>query len=96
MEEGSLRCDANISIMPKGSKVFGTKVEVKNMNSISNVKRAIDFEIARQTEVLSGGGTIQGETRGFNGLNGSTFSLRKKEALNDYRFFQNQTCRPRL
>jgi aspartyl-tRNA(Asn)/glutamyl-tRNA(Gln) amidotransferase subunit B len=96
MEEGSLRCDANISIMPKGSKVFGTKVEVKNMNSISNVKRAIDFEIARQTEVLNSGGIIQGETRGFNGLNGSTFSLRKKEAINDYRYFPEPDLPPTI
>jgi aspartyl-tRNA(Asn)/glutamyl-tRNA(Gln) amidotransferase subunit B len=96
MEEGSLRCDANISIMPKGSKVFGTKVEVKNMNSISNVKRAIDFEIARQTEVINSGGIIQGETRGFNGLNGSTFSLRKKEAINDYRYFPEPDLPPTI
>jgi aspartyl-tRNA(Asn)/glutamyl-tRNA(Gln) amidotransferase subunit B len=96
MEEGSLRCDANISIMPVGSQVYGTKVEVKNMNSISNVKRAIDFEIARQAEVLNCGGTIQGETRGFNGLNGTTFSLRKKEAINDYRYFPEPDLPPTL
>jgi aspartyl-tRNA(Asn)/glutamyl-tRNA(Gln) amidotransferase subunit B len=96
MEEGSLRCDANISIMPKGSKVFGTKVEVKNMNSISNVKRAIDFEIKRQTEVLLSGGSIDGETRGFNGLNGSTFSMRKKEAVNDYRYFPEPDLPPTI
>jgi aspartyl-tRNA(Asn)/glutamyl-tRNA(Gln) amidotransferase subunit B len=94
MEEGSLRCDANISIRPKGSSTFGTKVEVKNMNSISNVKRAIDFEIARQTELVKQGGTVVGETRGFNGLNGSTFSMRRKELVNDYRYFPEPDLPP--
>jgi aspartyl-tRNA(Asn)/glutamyl-tRNA(Gln) amidotransferase subunit B len=94
MEEGSLRCDANISIRPKGTTAFGTKVEVKNMNSISNVKRAIDFEIKRQTEVLQSGGTVMGETRGFNGLNGSTFSMRRKELVNDYRYFPEPDLPP--
>lgn len=94
MEEGSLRCDANISIRPKGAQEFGTKVEVKNMNSISNVKRAIDFEIQRQTEMVEGGGSISQETRGFNGVNGSTFSMRKKEALNDYRYFPEPDLPP--
>ncbi len=96
MEEGSLRCDANISVMPKGSKVFGTKVEVKNMNSISNVKRAIDFEIDRQIALIESGGIVSGETRGFNGLNGSTFSMRKKEAINDYRYFPEPDLPPTL
>lgn len=96
MEEGSLRCDANISVMPKGSKVFGTKVEVKNMNSISNVKRAIDFEIQRQIELINSGGTVDGETRGFNGLAGTTFSMRKKEAINDYRYFPEPDLPPTI
>lgn len=96
MEEGSLRCDANISVMPKGSKVFGTKVEVKNMNSISNVKRAIDFEIERQIELINNGGTVEGETRGFNGLAGTTFSMRKKEAVNDYRYFPEPDLPPTI
>lgn len=96
MEEGSLRCDANISVMPKGSKVFGTKVEVKNMNSISNVKRAIDFEIERQIELINSGGTVVGETRGFNGLAGTTFSMRKKEAINDYRYFPEPDLPPTI
>lgn len=96
MEEGSLRCDANISVMPSGSKTFGTKVEVKNMNSISNVKRAIDFEIQRQIALIEDGGRVQGETRGFNGLNGSTFSMRKKEAINDYRYFPEPDLPPTL
>jgi aspartyl-tRNA(Asn)/glutamyl-tRNA(Gln) amidotransferase subunit B len=96
MEEGSLRCDANISVMPKGSNVFGTKVEVKNMNSISNVKRAIDFEINRQIELIQNGGKVAGETRGFNGLAGTTFSMRKKEAVNDYRYFPEPDLPPTL
>jgi len=94
MEEGSLRCDANVSIMPKGTTVFGTKVEVKNMNSISNVKRTIDFEIKRQTELLLKGETVVGETRGFNGLQGTTFSMRKKEMVNDYRYFPEPDLPP--
>jgi aspartyl-tRNA(Asn)/glutamyl-tRNA(Gln) amidotransferase subunit B len=94
MEEGSLRCDANISIRPKGSETFGTKVEVKNMNSISNVKRAIDFEIKRQTDVINSGGKVVGETRGFNGLNGNTFSMRRKELVNDYRYFPEPDLPP--
>ena len=96
MEEGSLRCDANISVMPKGTTVFGTKVEVKNMNSISNVKRAIDFEIQRQIEVIENGGAVDGETRGFNGLAGTTFSMRKKEAVNDYRYFPEPDLPPTI
>lgn len=96
MEEGSLRCDANISVMPKGSTVFGTKVEVKNMNSISNVKRAIDFEIQRQIELINDGGSVMGETRGFNGLAGTTFSMRKKEAINDYRYFPEPDLPPTI
>jgi aspartyl-tRNA(Asn)/glutamyl-tRNA(Gln) amidotransferase subunit B len=96
MEEGSLRCDANISVMPKGSEVFGTKVEVKNMNSISNVKRAIDFEIQRQIELIQNGGKVEGETRGFNGLSGTTFSMRKKEAVNDYRYFPEPDLPPTI
>lgn len=94
MEEGSMRCDANISINPVGSKVFGTKVEIKNMNSISNVKRAIESEIIRQTELLNKGETFSSETRGFNALKGTTFSLRSKEAANDYRYFPEPDLPP--
>jgi aspartyl-tRNA(Asn)/glutamyl-tRNA(Gln) amidotransferase subunit B len=94
MEEGSLRCDANVSIRPVGQKEFGTKVEVKNMNSISNVKRAIDFEIQRQTEVLKKGEKVVAETRGFNGVNGTTFSMRRKEMINDYRYFPEPDLPP--
>lgn len=94
MEEGSMRCDANISIRPVGSKTFGTKVEVKNMNSISNVKRAIESEIIRQTELTEQGVAIISETRGFNALKGNTFSMRSKEAANDYRYFPEPDLPP--
>lgn len=94
MEEGSMRCDANISIRPTGTTAFGTKVEVKNMNSISNVKRAIESEIIRQTEMLEKGEIIVSETRGFNALKGNTFSMRSKEAANDYRYFPEPDLPP--
>jgi len=87
MEEGSLRCDANISVMLKGATKFGTKVEVKNMNSTRNVKRAIEFEIDRQIELLEEGGTVVHETRSFNAANNTTISMRHKEEANDYRYF---------
>lgn len=96
LEEGSMRCDANISIRPKGSNSFGTKVEVKNMNSIRNVQRAIEFEITRQTEVLRSGGTLSQETRSFDAVSGKTFSLRSKEAANDYRYFPEPDLNPVL
>lgn len=94
MEEGSLRCDANVSVMLKGSKNFGTKVEVKNMNSISNVKRAIEFEIKRQIDLLENNETFTTETRSFDAGKGSTFSLRSKEAANDYRYFPEPDLPP--
>ena len=87
MEEGSLRCDANISVNLKGAKEFGPKVEVKNMNSMRNVQKAIEFEIERQINCNENGEHIYQETRSFNALNGSTISMRSKEAANDYRFF---------
>ena len=87
MEEGSLRCDANISVMLKGATEFGTKVEVKNMNSTRNVKRAIEFEIDRQIKLLEEGGTVVHETRSFNAANNTTISMRHKEEANDYRYF---------
>ena len=94
MEEGSLRCDANISVRLKGSAVLGTKVEVKNMNSIRNVQKAIEFEIVRQIEVLEMGGILSQETRGFVALNGSTIAMRSKEAANDYRYFPEPDLQP--
>lgn len=94
MEEGSMRCDANVSVMLKGSKVFGTKVEVKNMNSIRNVQRAIEFEISRQIEQIEKGESIAQETRGFDALKGITISQRTKEAANDYRYFPEPDLQP--
>jgi aspartyl-tRNA(Asn)/glutamyl-tRNA(Gln) amidotransferase subunit B len=94
MEEGSLRCDANISVRIKGQDAFGTKVEVKNMNSIRNVQRAMEFEITRQIEVLDRGGQLSQETRGFDALKGITMSMRSKEAANDYRYFPEPDLQP--
>ena len=94
MEEGSLRCDANISVMPVGSKVYGNKVEVKNMNSIRNVKKAIEFEIERQIEMKENNENIFSETRSFDALKGITIAMRSKEAANDYRFFPEPDLQP--
>ena len=94
MEEGSLRVDANISVMPKGSKTFGTRAEVKNMNSLRNVQRAIDFEIKRQIELIESGGTVEQETRSFDAVKGITFSLRSKEMAHDYRYFPEPDLQP--
>ena len=94
MEEGSLRCDANISIMPVGSKVFGKKVEVKNMNSIRNVQRAIEHEIERQILETEKGNVIFSETRTFDANTGLTHGMRTKEELNDYRYFPDPDLSP--
>jgi len=94
MEEGSLRCDANVSVNLKGAKEFGTKVEVKNMNSIRNVQRAIEFEIIRQIEAIENGETLTQETRSFDALKGITISMRTKEAANDYRYFPEPDLQP--
>lgn len=94
MEEGSLRCDANISVMKVGASEFGTKVEVKNMNSIRNVQKAIEFEINRQIEAVENGETISQETRSFDALKGITISMRSKEAANDYRYFPEPDLLP--
>jgi aspartyl-tRNA(Asn)/glutamyl-tRNA(Gln) amidotransferase subunit B len=87
MEEGSLRCDANISVRLRGAEQLGTKVEVKNLNSIRNVKKAIEFEINRIIVELEKGNSIQQQTRSFNADNDSTFAIRDKEEANDYRYF---------
>ena len=94
MEEGSLRCDANISVMKKNSKQFGTKVEVKNMNSTRNLKKAIDFEINRQVNLIENGNKVVHETRSFNAANNSTVSMRHKEEANDYRYFPEPDIQP--
>ncbi|MDF1671884.1 MAG: Asp-tRNA(Asn)/Glu-tRNA(Gln) amidotransferase subunit GatB [Vicingaceae bacterium] len=96
MEEGSLRCDANVSVMLKGSENFGERTETKNMNSISNVKRAIEYEIKRQIDLLEAGGQINMETRSFNAVDGSTFLLRSKEEAHDYRYFPEPDLQPTL
>jgi len=87
MEEGSLRCDANVSIRLKGENILGTKVEVKNLNSIRNVKKAIEVEISRMIEEVEKGNAIKQQTRSFDATNDTTFSLRDKEEANDYRYF---------
>jgi aspartyl-tRNA(Asn)/glutamyl-tRNA(Gln) amidotransferase subunit B len=94
MEEGSLRCDANVSVMLKDASEYGKKVEVKNMNSFRNVQRAIDFEIKRQIDLIESGNAIAGETRSFDAVNGSTFALRSKENANDYRYFPEPDLQP--
>jgi aspartyl-tRNA(Asn)/glutamyl-tRNA(Gln) amidotransferase subunit B len=94
MEEGSLRCDANVSVRLKGTEEFGTKVEVKNMNSSRNVKRAIEFEIERQISLIENGVNIDHETRSFNAANSTTVSMRHKEEANDYRYFPEPDLQP--
>ncbi|UOG72783.1 Asp-tRNA(Asn)/Glu-tRNA(Gln) amidotransferase subunit GatB [Hymenobacter tibetensis] len=94
MEEGSLRCDANVSVMLKGADKFGTKVEVKNMNSFRNVQRAIEYEIERQIEMLERGEVIDSETRGFDAATGTTGGQRSKETMNDYRYFPEPDLPP--
>jgi aspartyl-tRNA(Asn)/glutamyl-tRNA(Gln) amidotransferase subunit B len=87
MEEGSLRCDANVSVRPAGQDAFGTKVEIKNMNSIRSLERALGFEIARQTKALGGGEVVVQETRHWDEDAGATKSMRSKEEAFDYRYF---------
>lgn len=94
MEEGSMRCDVNISIMPIGSEKFGDRVEVKNLNSIRNVQRSIDYEIVRQAKVLGGGEEVKVETRTFDAPSGKTSAMRKKEAAHDYRYFPEPDLNP--
>ncbi len=94
MEEGSLRCDANISLRPKGSSTFGTRTEVKNLNSFKNVQRAIEHEAQRQAAILDAGGTIAMETRTFDAVKGTTMGLRSKEMAHDYRYFPEPDLQP--
>jgi len=94
MEEGSLRCDANISIRERGVTAFGTRCEVKNLNSIRNVRRAIDFEFARQVEVTGAGGKIIQSTLNFDADKGTTSPMRSKEEANDYRYFPDPDLPP--
>ncbi|TAH05915.1 MAG: Asp-tRNA(Asn)/Glu-tRNA(Gln) amidotransferase subunit GatB [Sphingobacteriales bacterium] len=94
MEEGSLRCDANVSIRLKGEKNLGIKVEVKNLNSIRNVKKAIEYEIKRMIDIVESGGTIIQQTRSFDAATDTTFAMRDKEEANDYRYFADPDLPP--
>jgi aspartyl-tRNA(Asn)/glutamyl-tRNA(Gln) amidotransferase subunit B len=94
MEEGSMRCDANVSIMLRDAKEYGKKVEIKNMNSIRNVKFAIDHEVERQISEIENGNKIVSETRLFDVNTGKTFGMRTKEELNDYRYFPDPDLSP--
>ena len=94
MEEGSLRCDANISLRPVGSSEFGVKVEIKNMNSFRNVQRALEYEVERQTLMLESGEEIVQETRLWDADKGMTFSMRSKEEAHDYRYFPDPDLLP--
>jgi len=94
MEEGSLRCDANVSIRPRGQKKLGTKTEIKNVNSFRFIREALIYEIARQVEVLESGGKITQETRLYNSQEGKTYSMRSKEQAHDYRYFPEPDLLP--
>ncbi len=94
MQEGSLRCDVNISVRPVGQKEFGTKVEIKNMNSFSAIQKAIEYEIERQIEAVENGDPIYQETRLWDESNQSTISMRKKEGSSDYRYFPEPDLPP--
>ena len=94
MEEGSMRCDANVSLRLKGETKLGTKVEVKNLNSIRNVRKAIEFEIERMTVLLDKGEKIYQQTRSFNASNDTTFAIREKEEANDYRYLPEPDLPP--
>src|SRR5579862_3815934 len=94
MEEGSLRCDANISVRPRGQKEFGTKTEIKNVNSFRFIREALEYEIARQISVIESGGKITQETRLYNSNEGKTYGMRSKEQAHDYRYFPEPDLLP--
>ena len=94
MQEGSFRCDANVSVRPKGREKFGTRAEIKNLNSFRFVEKAIHYEVARQTEVLESGGTVVQETRLYDSDKDETRSMRSKEEANDYRYFPDPDLLP--
>jgi aspartyl-tRNA(Asn)/glutamyl-tRNA(Gln) amidotransferase subunit B len=94
MEEGSLRCDANVSVRLKGAEKFGTKVEVKNVNSFKFVRAALEYEIERQIEVIESGGRVMQESRLWNAAEGRTYSMRSKEQAHDYRYFPEPDLPP--
>jgi aspartyl-tRNA(Asn)/glutamyl-tRNA(Gln) amidotransferase subunit B len=94
MEEGSLRCDANVSIRPRGQEKFGTKAEVKNVNSFRFIRAALEYEILRQAELLDSGERVIQETRLYNSAEGRTYSMRSKEQAHDYRYFPEPDLTP--
>ncbi len=94
MEEGSLRCDANVSVRPKGTQALGTKTEIKNMNSFRHVERAIDYEVLRQTALLQQGKDVIHETRLWDNVSGETHPMRSKEEAHDYRYFPDPDLPP--
>ena len=94
MQEGSFRCDANVSVRPRGEEKFGTRAEIKNINSFRFVERAINFEIERQIDLLEGGGTVVQETRLYDSAKGETRSMRSKEEAMDYRYFPDPDLLP--
>ncbi len=96
MEEGSLRCDANISVRPRGQKELGTKTEIKNVNSFRFVREALEYEIGRQIDVIESGGKIHQETRLYNSNEGKTYGMRSKEQAHDYRYFPEPDLLPLL
>ena len=94
MEEGSLRCDANVSVRPRGQKELGTKTEIKNVNSFRFIREALIYEINRQVEVIESGGKIMQETRLYNSNEGKTYGMRSKEQAHDYRYFPEPDLLP--
>jgi aspartyl-tRNA(Asn)/glutamyl-tRNA(Gln) amidotransferase subunit B len=94
MQEGSFRCDANVSVRPRGQQKFGTRAEIKNLNSFRFVERAINFEVERQIELLDSGGAVVQETRLYDPDRGETRSMRSKEEANDYRYFPDPDLLP--
>ena len=94
MQEGSFRCDANVSVRPKGQEKFGTRCEIKNLNSFRYIEKAINYEVARQIEVIEGGSKIRQETRLYDPDKGETRALRSKEEANDYRYFPDPDLLP--
>jgi aspartyl-tRNA(Asn)/glutamyl-tRNA(Gln) amidotransferase subunit B len=94
MEEGSLRCDANVSVRPRGQKEFGTKTEIKNVNSFRFIREALEYEISRQIDVIESGGKVVQETRLYNANEGKTYGMRSKEQAHDYRYFPEPDLLP--
>jgi aspartyl-tRNA(Asn)/glutamyl-tRNA(Gln) amidotransferase subunit B len=94
MEEGSLRCDANVSVRPRGQEEFGTKTEIKNVNSFRFIREALEYEIDRQIEIVESGGKVTQETRLYNPGEGKTYGMRSKEQAHDYRYFPEPDLLP--